>query len=439
MNDSHSSLLYLKRCFQNVWKPKAEFPTLVGAGESLAKIPVKPCIYISLIFCLFSCMEAPHISRIDGSKIQEEVLTQRIQHLVDTAQVAGLAVCIFNQKEPIYQKSFGYANLETQDSLQTQDLFYGASLSKAVFGYLIAQLTAEGVLDLDKPLQDYLDTDIPDLVFEKEWKGYADLKEDKRYEQITARMCLNHSTGFPNWRWITPMGEFDPEGDIRFLFDPGTRYSYSGEGMNLLQYVVEDITGKGLEELAQERIFKPLGMNMTSYVWQERFENSYCYGHTQEGTLIPKDPFDEAGAAGSMETTMEDYTKFLGRVLGDYAQKSQLTDLLFEPSIRIHSKAQFGPKAWENTSAYDTIELGYGMGWGLFQSPHGFAAFKEGHGEGFQHYTILFPEKEIGLILMSNSDNAESIFKELLELCIADTYTPWKWELYIPYDWAREN
>ena len=59
---------------------------------------------------------------------------------------------------------------------------------------------------------------------------------------------------------------------------------------------------------------------------------------------------------------------------------------------------------------------------------------RKGHAEGFQHYSILFPEKRIGILLMSNSDNAESIFKEVLELGIGDTYTPWFWEDYIPYD-----
>jgi D-alanyl-D-alanine-carboxypeptidase/D-alanyl-D-alanine-endopeptidase len=68
------------------------------------------------------------------------------------------------------------------------------------------------------------------------------------------------------------------------------------------------------------------------------------------------------------------------------------------------------------------------------QTPHGRAAFKEGHGDGFEHYSILFPERGIGVLLMTNSDNGESAFKELLELTIADTYTPWQWENYVPYD-----
>lgn len=78
----------------------------------------------------------------------------------------------------------------------------------------------------------------------------------------------------------------------------------------------------------------------------------------------------------------------------------------------------------EQTDKNDDIELSYGLGWGLFKTPHGPAAFKEGHGEDFQHYSVIFPEKKTGVIIMSNSDNAESIFKALLEITIGDTFTP---------------
>ncbi len=83
------------------------------------------------------------------------------------------------------------------------------------------------------------------------------------------------------------------------------------------------------------------------------------------------------------------------------------------------------------------INLRYGLGWGLLDSPYGQGSFKEGHAEGFQHYSIIFPKKQIGIIILSNSDNAESIFKELLEVTIRDTFTPWKWENYIPYNYEQ--
>jgi CubicO group peptidase (beta-lactamase class C family) len=107
---------------------------------------------------------------------------------------------------------------------------------------------------------------------------------------------------------------------------------------------------------------------------------------------------------------------------------------MFSRQIRIKSIQQFGPLRFHDSTLNDAIELGYGLGWGLLQSPYGTGAFKEGHGDGFQHYSIIFPQQGKGIIIMSNSDNAESIFKELLETAIGDTFTPYYWENYVPYN-----
>jgi CubicO group peptidase (beta-lactamase class C family) len=107
---------------------------------------------------------------------------------------------------------------------------------------------------------------------------------------------------------------------------------------------------------------------------------------------------------------------------------------MFKAQVRIRTKTQFGPGAAETTSVNDAIELSYGLGWGLQRTPYGWGAFKEGHGDGFQHYSIVYPAKRLGLLLMSNSDNAESIFPHLPVLTIADSFTPLEWENYVPYD-----
>jgi CubicO group peptidase (beta-lactamase class C family) len=373
------------------------------------------------------------IFRIDNSKIEASKLDTRIKSLMDSADVTGMAVAIINDNQVIYRKAFGYANFDKKTTLQINTSFCGASLSKAVFGYLAATLVIDGILDLDKPLQQYLDIRIPELKFKNRWQGFQDLKNDQRYETITARMCLSHSTGFQNWRWIPRPNDIENKDKLKIYFDPGTQYYYSGEGIMLLQHVIKQLTGKDLEQLAKEKVFDPLHMRQTSYVWQERFEDNYCNGHTIGQTVLKKDKRDEAQAAGSLETNLIDYSIFVKHILRLNKESSAITNLLFNSNFRIGTKAQFGPLSLEQSSENDAIQLSYGLGWGLLQSPFGLGAFKEGHDEGFQHYTILFPEKETGIVILANSDNAESIFKELLEITIADIYTPWKWENYIPY------
>jgi CubicO group peptidase (beta-lactamase class C family) len=385
-----------------------------------------------LLIILIGCTNQNGIKRIDDSFIEETSLTEKINVIVKEAKVAGLAITVFNNNEVVYQHAFGCKNAKLKDTLAINTGFYAASLSKMVFAHLVMQLVEDGVLNLDTPLQNYLKQPLPEIKFEKSWKGFSDLKEDDRYKLITARMCLSHTTGFPNWRWITDKG-LDENGKLYFQFDPGTKYSYSGEGMHLLHFVIEQITGKGLEDIAREKLFNPLGMDMTSYVWQKRFENKYCNGHSSSGEIFQKDTEDEAGAAGSMETTLVDYSKFLTALLNKKLLKESSFSEMTKPQIRIKSKQQFGPESKLNTDEFDNINLSYGLGWGLLKSPYGTGAFKEGHGDGFQHYFIIFPEKKTGVLIMTNSDNGESVFKEILELSIADTFTPWQWENYLPY------
>lgn len=374
-------------------------------------------------------LNAQTITRLNRTLISTVALDIKIQSLMKEAAVHGLAVTVFNDSVPVYKKAFGYSRADRGELLTTRTNIYGASLSKALFAVLVMKLVEDSVLDLDKPLQEYLPKPIYEYTPTKKWHdNFSDLKDDTAYLRITARMCLDHTTGFPNWRWD------EPDQKLRIKFPPGSRYGYSGEGMVFLQVVLEYMLNKTLEELMREKIFDPLGMSMSSYTWQPEFEKDFASGHTQTGEIYPKDKDNEARSASTLETTHEDYTLFLTAVLKGTLLDSTTTREMFRPQIRIRSIQQFGPLRLQDSTFNDAIQLSYGLGWVLLQSRYGTGAFKEGHGDGFQHYCILFPEKGIGILIMSNSDNAESIFKELLETAIADTFTPWYWENYIPYN-----
>jgi CubicO group peptidase (beta-lactamase class C family) len=203
-----------------------------------------------------------------------------------------------------------------------------------------------------------------------------------------------------------------------------------------LQIVMQKITGKTLEQLMREHIFVPLGMTMSSYAWQPRFEAHYAVGHMVDGKVYEKDKDNAPRAPSTLETTTDDYARFMTAVLRRELLSEQSWNEIFKPQIRIRTRTQFGPGSTESSSVNDAIELSYGLGWGLQRTPHGWGAFKEGHGDGFQHYSIVYPAKKLGVLLLSNSDNAESIFGHLLRLTIGDTFTPLEWENYVPYDRA---
>lgn len=368
------------------------------------------------------------IQRVDGTSISFDSLQNKIEHLMRIANVSGVGISVFNKNKPVFTKAFGLANVPKNDSLKASTVLYGASFSKAVFAYVTMQLVQERVIDLDKPLVDYLSKPLVEYKISGWNRGYHDLKDDERYKKITGRMCLDHTAGFPNWRW------FEADKRLKIKFQPGARYSYSGEGIYLLQFVIEQVTGKDYEAISTERVFQPLGMTNTSHVWQERFKDNLCLGHNSKGEPYDFFKWEEASAAGSLCTTLEDYTKFFTAVMQRKGLRKEIFNEMIKPQTRIKSKQQFGPNALIDTDENDNIQLSYGLGFGVMKTPFGRAFFKEGHDEGWGHYSICFPDKGIGIIIMTNNDNGESIFKELLATSIGDNFTPWYWENYIPYN-----
>jgi CubicO group peptidase (beta-lactamase class C family) len=366
------------------------------------------------------------ITRIDGTKISVDSLQNYITDRMHAAKVTGLCISVFNNNVPVFTKAFGLANASKNEPLKTSSILSAASFSKAVFAYIVMKLVEEKVIDLDAPLVSYLSKPLPDYKMQGSYRDYNDLKNDERYKKITPRMCLDHTTGFPNSR------DFEPDKKLKIKYEPGTHYSYSGEGLVLLQFVIEQHTGKNLEEIAQQNVFKPFGMENTSYVWQEHFNDHLAYGHNSEGQKYQFYKRSEPNAAGSLLTSFDDYIKFYTAVMQEKGLKKTSFDEMFKPQISIKSKQQFGPEALLNTGDNDNIKLSYGLVFGVFNTTYGAAFFKEGHGDGWQHYSVCFRDKNIAVVIMTNSDNSESIFKELLSDAIGDNFTPWYWENYIP-------
>lgn len=260
---------------------------------------------ILIIFCLLILVgtgQSQSIKRLDGSSISISTIDQTVTDLMIEHHIQGLSLAILNKNKTAFIKSYGFSNQPKNQLLDTSSIVYGASLSKAVFGYLCMKLVDEKVLDLDKPLFQYLKKDI------SEYEYFADLKTDNRWKLITARMCLSHTTGLPNVRWFNPSSsEPDTLGIMKIYFNPGSKYAYSGEGFKLLQLVVEEITNQPIDRLATERIFGPMGMNRTGYVWHDSFgDENVAVGHLNNGMIDQKKKRKEAVAGGSLVTTIAD-------------------------------------------------------------------------------------------------------------------------------------
>lgn len=347
-------------------------------------------------------------------------IDQVVESHMRAGRVTGLALAVLNRNELAYVKTYGMRNAAAAAPLLSDTVLYGASFTKSAFAHMVMQLVEEAKLDLDRPVRAYLAK--PWAEYEK-WK---ELGEDPRSRLITARTLLNHTSGFANYRFFNPGDKLD------MFFAPGERYAYSGEGINLLGFVVEQVTGLGVAELMRKRVFDRFGMKRSSMVWREDFAGNLAVGHDEQGKGLGHSKRISARAAGSMDTTITDVALFLcGVMRGEGMNRATKAEML-RTQIRIRSRAQFPTLNQPEVDAYEGIRLGYALGWGVFESPFGPALFKEGHDDGWEHHLVCFAAKKSCIVLMTNSSNGDEVFMDLLGELMADRSTPWRWEGYAP-------
>lgn len=362
------------------------------------------------------------IKRVDGTVVYVDEVERYVAAVMDSAGVTGLQLAIINDGEVVYTQEFGLKSRAAGRAPDSETIFAGCSLSKPVFAHLVMQLAEEGRLDLDRPLVDYLAKPI------EEYQRWADLKGDPRVREITTRRVLTHTTGWPNLRGMMEGGK------LGFLYPPGERFSYSGEAFSFLQFIIEQITGTTIDVLARERIFIPLGMSRTSYVWDEAFEANCADGHTETQRRLKITRSPEADAGGSLVTTAADFSRFAAAVMGAQGLKQDSIDQMLAPQVRVVSKRMFGPLARETMEDTTAIHLSWGLGWGLFAGDFGSAFFHTGHASGWENYAAAYRNQEIGIVLLSNSSNFESIAERVTVRAIGDHHSPFGWLGFEPFD-----
>lgn len=312
-------------------------------------------IHLPLLLILLTPL-ATQSNRIDAT----------LSSLLQDARVTGAGIAVFHQGKIEFIKTYGWRDTERHLPLTPDSIMTAASLTKSAFATVVMRLAERHTIDLDKPIYRYLPKPLP------EYPSYADLKSDDRYKKLTLRILLSHTSGFPNWR------AFEDDRKLKIHFDPGTRYAYSGEGIDLAQLVIETVTGKPLTRLMQDELYAPVQMTRTSMVSEPRFENNFANGYDEYGRSLGPEKRSTPNAAGSMQTTLRDYATCLSALLRGKILNPQTAREMLAPQIVIHSLHQFPSLSTATTAANDDIKLSYGLGWGLYFGPKGPAFFKDG-------------------------------------------------------------
>ena len=384
---------------------------------------MRPSTWLAMLG-LFLCHEAGAAEH----PLHGQALDRRVQALMVAAHVPGLALALIENGRITYLKAYGERDVEQHLPLQTDTVMYAASLTKAAFAYSVMMLVDQGKIDLDRPIDKYLPKPLPD------YPKYADLAGDPRWRLLTPRILLNHRSGFANFRYLPPGKDYDPNGKLRFYFDPGTRYSYSGEGINLLQFVIEHGLHIDVDDAMRIHLFQRFDMPRTSMTWRDDFASNVAQGYDENGKRIGHKQRSETRAAGSMDTTLHDYAQLAAAMVRGDGLKPATHAAWLKPQIRIRSVQQFPTVILPDTADNDGIALSYALGVGTYTSPQGKVWFKEGHDDGTNNLLVCVQRRRACLLMLSNSSNAESTFPYLIQATLGNICFPWYWTGYIPYD-----
>ena len=368
---------------------------------------------------LATLIATPALAHEIPDATQVEALARQV---MATTGARGLAIAVIDDGQVASVGAWGDRNA-AGDPLTTETVMYGASLTKAVFGYLVAQLADEGAVGWDHSIADMLPRPLPDYHTPDIVDRYADWSAlDERWRRITPRVALTHSTGFANF------GFTEPDEKLHFHFDPGARYAYSGDGLITIQFALEEGLGLDVGAEAQRRIFDRFGMPNTSLIWRPDFAVNLADGWDAEGAVEPHDERSKVRAAGSMDTTIGDFARFAAAyVRGDGLSAASRAELT-KPQLPITTRSQFLTFQPELPIEQRRTDLAAGLGVVTFNGPQGRGFFKGGHNDTTANTWLCIEATRDCVVILSNDVRAEPAFGGLVQAILGDTGAPYEWE-----------
>lgn len=254
-------------------------------------------------------------SAVFGQTLEQSKVVASAERAVEKAAKAspasapGCAVGVSLRGTSVYEKAFGMAEIEHGVPNTPQTIFESGSVAKQFVAAAVVLLSLEGKLGLDDPVKKYI-TELPD---------YG--------APLTIRHLLNHTGGVRDWgsvialtgygrgvRMISQALAIDVITHQRALdFTPGSEYSYSNSGYQLLATIVERVSKQSLPAFTQERLFKPLGMTHSS--WRDDYQRlvpgrAQAYEGPLGGPFRLNMPFMNVYGNGGMLTTVGDWLKW---------------------------------------------------------------------------------------------------------------------------------
>jgi CubicO group peptidase (beta-lactamase class C family) len=338
----------------------------------------------------------------------------KLQHdlpaLMAQSHVTGLQIAVLRHGKTAWLGHYGFADKEAKTPVDDQTIFNIASLSKTVFAYTALRLVDAGKLDLDEPITHYL-------------KPEHRPGNDPRVDLITARFVLSHRTGFANW---------PPDGEKpKVFFTPGTRFSYSGEGMVVLATAIEDKLGEPLNQIVSEETFVPLGMTESSYIAAPQLKQHFSRGYTYWGSAVPLFQGTTANAAASLSTTAHDYALFLEAILNGRGLTPATLRMMEIPEVAVDPSCT---NCLDHDPVRPSTDLFWGLGWGIEKSATGTYLWHWGDNGVYKAYVVVDINRRSAVAMFANDMGGLSIAKAVVTDALGGDHPSFAWLHYDTYD-----
>jgi len=358
------------------------------------RVPVRIALAALPALLLGSCA---YWARIDAPPASSAAFDAQVSRAMIAAKIPGLSIAVVQGKRVFWNRAFGVRVAKSNLPVTADTVFEAASLGKPVFAYAVLRLAAQKRIDLDRPLSTY-------------WV-YPDIAYDARSLQVTAAMVLSHTSGLENWR---------QDSTLRFAYNPGTAFLYSGEAYLYLQKVVEKITGLSTERFVANEVLNPFGMSRSFFVWPESMDANFAVGTDGAGNSVPKYKPVMQNVAGGFHTTAVDYARFLVAVMQGRGLDANLRKRMMQPNVKV----------WTDPGK-DSDYLGWGLGFALqYTRDGGMALWHWGDNDVFKSYMVAYPARRTALVYFANSVYGLSILDQIVPAALGGNYPAFKWLAY---------
>ncbi|MBX3411997.1 MAG: beta-lactamase family protein [Pirellulales bacterium] len=338
--------------------------------------------------CVFAVILLPTIARAGELPAQLQDSRAKIIKQIEEGNLPSLAVAVARDGKIIWEEGFGLADRESGRQADEHTMYSLASISKPITTTGLMILVERGKVDLDRPIDDYL--------------GGAKVSPRVGHAaDATVRRVANHTAGLPlHYQFFyvdEPGGPPSPAETIaryaNLYTPPGERYQYSNLGYGMLDYVIQQQSGKPYAQFMREEVFAPLGLDHMSIDIPEGMEDQTATRYAGNGDALPFYTFDHPGAS-AVFASAHDLVRF-----GMFHVKTPVdgqSAILSEQAI---------DKMQRPTAATDPGRgrSGYGIGWGTSRNRRGYTLVSHTGGmPGVATILLMVPAERLVVVALAN-------------------------------------